>query len=168
MARKQTKRTQTKKKQSRASAKKSQAKARQSRASSKKSGAKKRQPRKQPVKTAPRKEEQHETARHDRHQPFPPEIGGFFLIAIGGVTLLALMGLTKGAVSDTWVMLLRRIFGWGAWMIAPFLIAGGVALLFWRTLREQAVTPWRAIIGIELTFVAYHRHRTHFCGRPRA
>ena len=54
------------------------------------------------------------------------EILGVLLIAMGAVTALALLSITKGALSEAWVMLLRLIFGWGVYLVALVLIGGGL------------------------------------------
>ena len=109
-----------------------------------------------PKKPAPRKRtgQRGGTSGQAWYQTIPWEIVGLFLIAVGGVTLLALMSVTEGAVSDSWTAFLRRIFGWGAWVIALLLIAGGVALLLRRTLQDRALAPWSTVIGVELVFFA--------------
>ena len=120
-------------------------------------GRAKKTKRKQSTRRQPQKRRQtqrREVKRQAWYQLFPPEVWGFLLIAVGAVTMLALMGITKGLVSDGWTRFLRRIFGWGAWVVALSLIVGGVALLIRRTLRERIKAPWSTVIGVELAFVA--------------
>ena len=81
------------------------------------------------------------------------EILGVLLIAMGAVTALALLSITKGALSEAWVMLLRRIFGWGVYLVSLVLIGGGL-LLLWEDLRERFSIPARGMFGLEVLFVA--------------
>ncbi len=81
------------------------------------------------------------------------EIVGVLLIAMGGLTTLALLSITKGAVSEAWVMLLRRIFGWGVYPVALALIGGGL-LLLWEDLRKRFAIPMRGIVSLEVLFIA--------------
>lgn len=80
------------------------------------------------------------------------EMTGLALIALGTVTLLALSAVSRGTLSDWWAGLLRRIFGWGAHVIAlTFLALGG--LLLWPPHRRPKVA-WPTLIGLEVVFVA--------------
>ena len=81
------------------------------------------------------------------------DIAGVLLVAVGGVTLLTLLSVTRGALSEAWLRLLRQVFGWGTYLVAPGMVAAGV-LLMWDDLRARwKITP-RAIFGLELLFVA--------------
>lgn len=79
------------------------------------------------------------------------EIVGVLLVAVGAVTTLALLSITKGALSEAWVTFLRRIWGWGVYPVALALIVGGVYLLG-EDLREHIVVPARSVFGAELLF----------------
>jgi S-DNA-T family DNA segregation ATPase FtsK/SpoIIIE len=81
------------------------------------------------------------------------EIGGVLLIALGGVSTLALLSITRGTLSAAWVLLLRRMFGWGAYLVVFAMMAGGV-LLLWDELRQRLSAPLRAIVSLEVLFVA--------------
>ncbi len=81
------------------------------------------------------------------------DIAGVLLIAIGSVTVLSLLSITKGALSEAWLGLLRRTFGWGAYVVAPGLIIAGL-LLVWEDLRARLRIAARAIFGLEILFVA--------------
>jgi S-DNA-T family DNA segregation ATPase FtsK/SpoIIIE len=74
-------------------------------------------------------------------------------VAIGSLTLLALLSISKGAFSEAWALFLRRIFGWGAYLVALALTATGV-LLLWEDLRKRISMPGRAIFGLEMLFIA--------------
>jgi len=81
------------------------------------------------------------------------EILGVLLIAIGSVTVLALLSITQGDLSKTWVLFLRRILGWGVYPAALALVLGGL-LLLWEDLRKRLTIPLPSLCGLELLFVA--------------
>jgi S-DNA-T family DNA segregation ATPase FtsK/SpoIIIE len=81
------------------------------------------------------------------------EILAVLLIAMGGVTVLALLSITKGAVSEAWILFLRRIFGWGVYVVAVALIGGGLSLL-WEDLQERFPIGSRGMLGLEVLFVS--------------
>jgi len=90
---------------------------------------------------------------HFSLQPLQREMVGLLLMALGAVTLLGLLGVTSGALSDWWVLLLRRIFGWGALVVALSLLAGGILLLF-RNLGERLDMRWEVAVGLEVMFAS--------------
>jgi S-DNA-T family DNA segregation ATPase FtsK/SpoIIIE len=81
------------------------------------------------------------------------DIVGVLLIAIGGVSVLALLSITRGALSEAWLGLLRRIFGLGVYIVAPGMVVAGL-LLVWEDLRARLTITARAIFGLEILFVA--------------
>ncbi|HID85933.1 MAG TPA: hypothetical protein EYP55_00970, partial [Anaerolineae bacterium] len=81
------------------------------------------------------------------------EIIGLLLLALGGVTLLSLLSVTHGTLSDRWADLLRQLFGWGAYAVALGLGAVGIALLL-HSLRGLQEVPWDQVIGAELALAA--------------
>jgi S-DNA-T family DNA segregation ATPase FtsK/SpoIIIE len=86
-------------------------------------------------------------------QALQREIGGVLLVALGGVTALALLSVTRGTLSAAWVLFLHRIFGWGAYLVVLAMIAAGV-LLLWDDLRQRLSAPLRSIVSLEVLFVA--------------
>ncbi len=80
------------------------------------------------------------------------EISGLVLVALGGVAFLALLSVTRGVFSDWVAGLLRRLFGWGGYLVALTLLAAGM-LLLWKNLNVNFQMPWQRIIGIEALFV---------------
>lgn len=81
------------------------------------------------------------------------EIGGLVLVALGGVAFLALLSVTRGVFSDWVAGVLRRLFGWGAYLVALTLLSAGI-LLLWKNLHVKFQMPWQRVIGIEALFVA--------------
>lgn len=81
------------------------------------------------------------------------EILGVLLIALGGVTALALLSITRGSLSEAWSLFLRRIFGWGVYPMVLVLLFAGL-LLLWDDLRQRLSIPLRDIVGLELLFIA--------------
>ncbi len=77
------------------------------------------------------------------------EIIGLLLLTLGGVTLLSLLGVTRGALSSWWADLLRQVAGWGALAIALFLLAAGLILVS-HGFRSTETWPWVQVIGAEL------------------
>jgi S-DNA-T family DNA segregation ATPase FtsK/SpoIIIE len=82
-------------------------------------------------------------------KPLQREIVGLLLMALGVVTLLSLLGVTSGVLSDWWTLLLRRIFGWGALAVALILLVGGLLLLF-RNLGTRLGLRWETAVGLEV------------------
>jgi S-DNA-T family DNA segregation ATPase FtsK/SpoIIIE len=81
------------------------------------------------------------------------EIVGVLLIAVGAVTALSLLSVTRGAVSDAWLLFLRRIFGWGVYLVALALVGAGLFLL-WEDVQARLVLSARRIFGLEALLVA--------------
>jgi S-DNA-T family DNA segregation ATPase FtsK/SpoIIIE len=81
------------------------------------------------------------------------DVLGVILTALGIVTLLSLLSITHGALSDWWAALLRRVFGWGALGVAGFVIMAGFVLLV-RHREEAWEVPWLRIVGLELILAA--------------
>ncbi len=83
------------------------------------------------------------------------ELVGFGLLVLAVITLLSLLSITSGAVSDSWAALLRQLFGWGTIPVALGVVWLGV-LLLWGSLRDETepLLRWDVVIGIELVFVA--------------
>ena len=81
------------------------------------------------------------------------EILGLLLLALGALTLLSLLNVTPGTVSDWWADFLCRLFGWGAYPVALALGAGGVILLA-HNLQPGNIIGWKMVIGLELIFLA--------------
>ncbi len=81
------------------------------------------------------------------------EILGVLLIAVGSVTGLSLLSITRGSLSESWIGFLRRICGWGVYLLALALVGGGL-LLLWEDLRKRLSIPARRIVGLEVLILA--------------
>lgn len=74
---------------------------------------------------------------------------GVLLLSLGGVTLLALLSITRGTITSAWVHLLRRLFGWGSFPIGAVLLFAGLCLL-WPELRRRVTISPRGLAGFEI------------------
>jgi len=86
-------------------------------------------------------------------KPFQREILGLLVLALAVITILGLFSITSGVLSDWWTRLLRRVFGWGAYLVAVGLAAVGISLLL-SNLGQGPKAGWKTIIGLEVIFVA--------------
>lgn len=80
------------------------------------------------------------------------EVWGLVLTAIGAVTLIALLSDSQGQLSRAWSVMLRQVFGLGAYPIAFLLLGSGVIVLLWNLVEERFTPRWQTIIGSELFF----------------
>lgn len=81
------------------------------------------------------------------------EIAAVIFAAGSVVTLLGMLGLTKGMLIDAWVTLLCRWMGWSAYII-PLLFAGVASLLFSQCTGQYKDTPWGCIVALEVALVS--------------
>ncbi len=70
------------------------------------------------------------------------------------VTLFGLLNLTHGAWVDPWVIILRRLFGWGAFWVVAALGGVGLGWLYRPTGRPVRV-PWGQVLALELAAFAF-------------
>ncbi len=85
--------------------------------------------------------------------PAGQQILALALIALGAVSLITLIpGINSGELVTAWVHFLVLAFGWAAYPVAAFIIAGG--LLWLRHLVHQPTTwRWRPLLGFELALI---------------
>lgn len=57
---------------------------------------------------------------------------GTFVILIALLTLLGLLGLSRGTIINSWILLLKRGFGWGSYLLVAVLIFLGYAVFRYR------------------------------------
>lgn len=77
------------------------------------------------------------------------DVLGVLLLSLGGVTILALLSITRGTIASAWVHFLRRLFGWGAFPLSALLLFAGLCLL-WTDLRRRVTISPRALVGFEI------------------
>ncbi len=77
------------------------------------------------------------------------EIAGLVLLALGVLTLLSLLGVTPGFITNTWGALLQLLFGWGAFAL-PFIALGISALLLRRGETNAFRIVWGRVFAAEV------------------
>ncbi len=87
-----------------------------------------------------------------RLHPYQREITGAALLFLAILTLLSLLSLTDGSVSQWWGSLFSQLFGWGAIPAAGLLGLLAALLAFGRLKEEDHALPLDIIIGLELLF----------------
>ncbi len=88
-----------------------------------------------------------------RLRPYRQEIIGGILLLLTTITLLSLLALTQGSLSDLWAAFFTQLFGWAA--IPAVLLLGllGAALTFGRLKDEAYTLPLDIVVGLELLVV---------------
>ncbi len=83
--------------------------------------------------------------------PLLQQILALLIVALGVITLLAMLGVTEGRWANAWVGFLRRLVGWGAYPLSASTIFAG--LLWLQYLLDRAIHwRWRPFVGAELVF----------------
>jgi S-DNA-T family DNA segregation ATPase FtsK/SpoIIIE len=77
-------------------------------------------------------------------------LAGVLVSVLAVLTLLALLGATRGAWIDWWTHTLRWLFGWGAYVIA--VLIGGVGYWLIRGRGGLEFLTWSSVIGFEIIF----------------
>jgi S-DNA-T family DNA segregation ATPase FtsK/SpoIIIE len=77
------------------------------------------------------------------------ELGALLLAALGALSLLGMLELTRGTLVDLWVRLLRGALGWGALAVVALLFGGGIALVR-REHIQLGRGAWLRLIGAEI------------------
>jgi len=77
------------------------------------------------------------------------DIAGYGLIILAALTLLSFPSASHGAIPSWWLGVLRRVFGWGAFLIPLILAAGGL----WLVLRRfgdklPEITPLQIVSAL--------------------
>ncbi len=88
-----------------------------------------------------------------RLYPYQREIIGVIFLLFTIITMLGLLSLTEGVLSDWWATLFAQLFGWGAVPAALLLGTFGALLTFGRLREEEHPLPFDVIIGVELIFI---------------
>ncbi len=84
--------------------------------------------------------------------PYTDEMLGFLLIGFGLLSFLTLLSPESGEIGGAWSVLLRQIFGIGAFVISAVIVAAGAHLLLPKVGIPVSFNPWRLAVG-EVTFV---------------
>ncbi len=79
------------------------------------------------------------------------EILGVLAFLLGGLTLVTLLGVTRGTVGELWANLLRMGLGWGAWALPVFAGVAG-AFLVRRGDAVTASVAWGRVLAAEILF----------------
>lgn len=91
--------------------------------------------------------------KHTRWGPSQREVLALLLIALGLVTLLGLLSITRGTLIDIWVRALQQIFGLGTYFVVFMFLAAGFFLLQ-RNLSRHWTIQWEKVVGFETSFLA--------------
>ncbi|MBI3912587.1 MAG: DNA translocase FtsK 4TM domain-containing protein, partial [Chloroflexi bacterium] len=81
------------------------------------------------------------------------EIAGFLLLLLAALTLLSLLNIAPGFLSEAWARVLRTLMGSGAFGL-PILIAIGGALLMRRGDDADKPFAWGRVVAAEILFAA--------------
>ncbi|HEX7540839.1 MAG TPA: DNA translocase FtsK [Anaerolineales bacterium] len=76
------------------------------------------------------------------------DILGVFLLAIALMTVLGILGLSKGTLLEKWVSLLVSWLGWGSFLV--ILATGVLGLLSFRRSRHTVKVRWSQVVAFEL------------------
>jgi len=81
------------------------------------------------------------------------QILALLVLALGVITLLALLRVTTGRWADAWVRFLRYLLGWGAYPAAVAILLAGLTWLQ-HHLDRPVHLRWRPIVGAELVLIS--------------
>jgi S-DNA-T family DNA segregation ATPase FtsK/SpoIIIE len=85
-----------------------------------------------------------------RFRRFFQDVGGVALLALGAMTLLALIGSTSGAWLTAWAALLSRWLGFGSYLLAFSIGAAGFFLLYLQRRGEMLSLNWGRVVALEI------------------
>ncbi len=88
-----------------------------------------------------------------RFQRFFWDIGGVFVLALGLMTLFALLGVTQGTLLTPWAQLLYRWFGYGSFLIVLIVVGLGGLMLRKRFGSVEDI-PWGRVLALEIAAFA--------------
>jgi DNA segregation ATPase FtsK/SpoIIIE, S-DNA-T family len=83
-----------------------------------------------------------------RMDRFGWDIVGVVLLAVALMTLLGLVNLTQGAFLSPWVALIKRWFGWGAFLVVIIAAAAGI-LSLWHHFAPAPILKLGRILALE-------------------
>ena len=92
-------------------------------------------------------------SKGERRKRLAWDMVGLLLLVVGAVLLLGVLGLTRGQVVDVISAIIRRLFGFGRFVIPLFFFFFGWKLFQWRRDPGSRVHIWRLVL-VELGFFA--------------
>jgi len=94
---------------------------------------------------------------------------GILLVLSALLTLLSMLSASQGVLTDRWLELLRKGFGWGMYLVPFWLGALGV-WLFLRSFGKEPPVVWERVLGVLIIFLATLPiiHMLHFSSEPEA
>jgi len=92
---------------------------------------------------------------------------GIILVAIAILTLLSLISLSRGSLSEKWISLLRLIFGWGGYLVPLALGALGV-WLFLRSVDKVSALEASTWLGVVLLLLILPGILHAFAAEPKS
>ena len=94
---------------------------------------------------------------------------GILLVLSALLTLLSMLSASQGVLTDRWLELLRKGFGWGMYLVPFWLGALGV-WLFLRSFGKEPTIIWERVLGVLIIFLATLPiiHMLHFSPEPEA
>ena len=91
----------------------------------------------------------------DSLPPWADEVAAILLIVFGVVSLLSLLNFSpEGALTSSWAQAIRRLFGYGSFVVALGILALGVIILLPK-LGVVIRFPWQRVLAIEVAFISF-------------
>jgi S-DNA-T family DNA segregation ATPase FtsK/SpoIIIE len=90
-----------------------------------------------------------------KQEPKPiirPEVIGLSLLALALLTLLSLLAVSRGSLTESWLRFLQGLFGWGLYLAPLAMAAAGIWLLR-RYATEDRQEKWEKPVGGLLMFL---------------
>jgi hypothetical protein len=79
---------------------------------------------------------------------FSGDLAGVFFVSLGLLSFLGLIGWSQGFLIDYWTSILKKGFGWGAYLIASFFVFLGILVLF-RRIEKFPHLNLRRLLALE-------------------
>ena len=92
-------------------------------------------------------------SKRKKDRSLPLKIAAFGLLGAAAVTLFSLASVTRGPFTSAWIILLRRLFGWGVYLVPIGLGVVGF-WLFLESLGREPGLEWGRPLGAVLLFIA--------------
>ena len=81
------------------------------------------------------------------------QMAGIALLMLAVVTLLSLLSISRSSLTEAWLGMLGRAFGWGRLAI-PFAVGAAGVIVFMAGIDRPVALPWRRVSGLGLLFLA--------------